>query len=146
MIPRALRSPLFAMARPPRPPTERRAVRDAAETVRAETGLTAVDPIASIIAARVVEAMKDYLAEDMDPLLVAVGEMGAVTVNVAVPATARSTLALMFPLPDAGQLEPAVAEHVQVAPVMAAGRLSATVAAVITDGPALAAMMLYVTL
>ena len=77
---------------------------------------------------------------------VAVGEMGAVTVNVAVPATARSTLALMLPLPDAGQLEPAEAEHVQVAPTIDAGNVSATVAAVITDGPAFVATIVYVTL
>jgi len=65
------------MARPARPATESRAVRDAAETVRAETGhsLTAADPIAAIIAARVVEAMQAYLAEDMDPLLAAMGEL-----------------------------------------------------------------------
>ncbi len=63
------------MARPARPPTESRAVREAAETVRAETGLAAADPIASIIAARVVEALQAYLAEDMDPLLAAMGEL-----------------------------------------------------------------------
>ena len=74
MTPRALRSPVVAMARPARPPTESRAVRDAAETVRAETGLTAYDPIAAIVAARVVAAMKAYLAE-VDPLLAAVGEL-----------------------------------------------------------------------
>lgn len=62
------------MARPARAPTESRAVRDAAATVRAETGLTAVDPIAAIVAARVVVAMKAYLAE-VDPLLAAVGEL-----------------------------------------------------------------------
>lgn len=75
MIPRALRSPVIAMARPSRPPNESRAVREAAAVVRAETGLTAADPVASIIAARVVEGMKAYLAEDMDPLLAAMGEL-----------------------------------------------------------------------
>lgn len=75
MIPRALRSPVFAMARPSRPPSEIRAAREAAGIVRAETGLTSVDSVASIIAARVVEAMKAYQLEDMDPLLAAVGEM-----------------------------------------------------------------------
>ena len=75
MIPRALRSPVFAMARPSRPPIESRAVREAAAMVRAETGVTAADPIASTIAARVVEAMKAYQAEDMDPLLAAMGEL-----------------------------------------------------------------------
>lgn len=54
---------------------ESRALREAAKTVRAETGLTAADPIASIIAAGVAEAMQAYLAEDMDPLLAAMGEL-----------------------------------------------------------------------
>ena len=47
------------------------------------------------------------------------------------------TVALMLPLPDAGQLEPAVAVHVQVTPVSVAGNVSATVAPVIADGPAM---------
>jgi hypothetical protein len=63
------------MARPARPATESRAVRDAAAMVRTETGLTAADPVASIIAARVVVALNEYLAEGVDPLLAAVGEL-----------------------------------------------------------------------
>ena len=70
---------------------------------------------------------------------VAVDEIVAFTVNVAVPAMPRLTLALMLPLPDAGQLEPAVAAHVHVTPVRVAGTVSATVAPVITEGPALEA-------
>ena len=65
-----------------------------------------------------------------DPLAV------AVTVNVAVPPESSVTLALMFPLPLAGQLDPALAEQVQVAPLSAAGKLSVTVAPVAVDGPA----------
>lgn len=68
---------------------------------------------------------------------VAVDEMVAVTVNVAVPETARVTLPLMLPVPDAaGQLEPLVAAHVHAVPVSVPENVSATVAAVINDGPA----------
>ena len=68
---------------------------------------------------------------------VAVEEIVALTVNVAVPATPRLTLALMLPLPDAGQLDPADAAHVHVTPVSVAGTVSATVAPLITEGPGL---------
>ena len=70
---------------------------------------------------------------------VALAEIVPVSVKVAVPPGARLTLALMLPLPDAGQLDPAVAVHVQVAPVIVAGKVSVTVAAVTDDGPALEA-------
>ena len=70
---------------------------------------------------------------------VAAADTEPLTVKVAVPETRRLTLALMLPLPDAGQLEPALAAHVHVTPVKAAGKVSATVAPVITDGPAFAA-------
>jgi len=73
VIPRALRSRPRAMARPARPLAEVVAVRAAAELVSAETGLTAADPIASIIAARVITVMQAYLAEGVDPLLEALG-------------------------------------------------------------------------
>lgn len=62
------------MARPARPVGERVAVLAAARIVRAETGLTAADPIARTIAARVVVEMQGYLAEDKDPFLAALGE------------------------------------------------------------------------
>ena len=52
----------------------------------------------------------------------------AVTVKVAVPPLSRLTAAEMFPLPLAGQTEPAVAEQVQVAAETFAGKTSATVA------------------
>ncbi|MBW4330040.1 hypothetical protein KY084_04025 [Stakelama sp. CBK3Z-3] len=74
MIPRALRSPVMAMARPARPREETAAVREAADAVRAETGLTAADPVASIIARRVVEAARAYLDEEMDPFVAALKE------------------------------------------------------------------------
>ena len=67
---------------------------------------------------------------------VAAAETAPLTVKVAVPETSRLTLALMLPLPDAGQLEPALAAQVHVTPVKVAGKVSVTVAAVITDGPA----------
>ena len=46
------------------------------------------------------------------------------------------TEAEMLPEPDAGQLDPAEAVHVQAAPVRLAGNVSVTVAPVIADGPA----------
>ena len=77
---------------------------------------------------------------------VAAGATVPVTVNVTVPATRRLTEALMLPLPEAGQVEPAVAVHVHVTPVSVAGSVSVTVAPVITDGPAFDATIVYVTL
>ena len=74
-----------------------------------------------------------------DPLAV------AVTVKVALPPLNRFTLAAMFPLPLAGHTEPAVAEHVQVAPLNAPGMTSVTVAPFTALGPALLATMAYVT-
>lgn len=72
-LPRALRSPVMAMARPQRPPVERKAVLDAAAIVRGETGWTASDPVAAIIAARVVTEMQAYWREQPDPFLAALG-------------------------------------------------------------------------
>ena len=66
---------------------------------------------------------------------VAPAETVAVTVNVAVPPTGRSTAALMLPLPDAGHVAPPAAEHVHVAPVRLAGKVSATLEAGAADGP-----------
>ena len=67
---------------------------------------------------------------------VAVDEMVADTVNVAVPETARLTDALMLPLPEAGQVDPAVAAHVQVTDESVAANVSETVAPTIAEGPA----------
>jgi hypothetical protein len=61
----------------------------------------------------------------------------AVAVKVAVPPDSRLTLALRFPLPDAGQLDPADAAQVQVTPLTCAGKLSVTVAPVTALGPPL---------
>jgi hypothetical protein len=63
------------MARPARPPAEHRAVIEAAALVRAETGLTAAEPIAGIIAVRVVEALAAFLDEALDPVLSVAGEL-----------------------------------------------------------------------
>ena len=76
---------------------------------------------------------------------VAAEEIVPVTVNVTVPEMPRLTVAAMLPLPEAGQLEPAVAVHVQAVPVKVAGNVSVTVAPVITDGPAFVATIVYVT-
>ena len=64
------------------------------------------------------------------------GEIVPVAVKVAVPPTSRSTAALGFPLPLAGQLEPAEAVQVQLTPVISAGKTSVTVAPVTPLGPA----------
>src|SRR3990172_8480514 len=52
----------------------------------------------------------------------------AITVNVAVPPLVRSTSAFRFPLPLAGQLDPADAAQVHVTPESCAGKMSVTVA------------------
>ena len=59
----------------------------------------------------------------------------ALTVYVAVPLASRFTVSLMLPLPEAVQLEPADAVHVQVTPVKLAGIVSLTVAPVTSLGP-----------
>src|SRR6267378_8190713 len=69
----------------------------------------------------------------------------AVAVNVAVPPLSRLTLALRFPLPLAGQLDPADAAHVHVTPLSCAGKLSVTVAPTTALGPALLATIVYVS-
>jgi hypothetical protein len=51
----------------------------------------------------------------------------------------------MLPDPEAGQLDPAEAVQVHVAPVRLAGNVSVTVAPVIGDGPAFEATMVYVS-
>ena len=72
-------------------------------------------------------------------LPVAVVAIVAVSVNVAAPPGASLTAALMLPLPDAGHVEPALAEHVHVPPERVAESASETVAPVTLDGPALEA-------
>lgn len=68
----------------------------------------------------------------------AVLEIVAVIVNVAVPPTVRLTVALMLPFPfGVPQLEPVEAVQVHVAFVRTFGKLSVTVAPVTTLGPAL---------
>ena len=62
--PRALVGPVMCMARPRRPEAEARAVREAAEIVRAETGLTSAKAISREIAARVVPALMSELEGD----------------------------------------------------------------------------------
>src|SRR5438132_41794 len=64
---------------------------------------------------------------------------GAVAVKVAVPPASRLTLAFKFPLPLAGQLDPAEAAHVHVTPLSCAGKTSLTVAPATALGPALRA-------
>src|ERR671931_1554714 len=68
-----------------------------------------------------------------------------VAVKVAVPPTSRLMLALMLPLPLAGQLDPADAAQVHVTLDSCAGNASVTVAPVAAVGPALLTTMVYVS-
>src|SRR5262245_48355983 len=63
------------------------------------------------------------------------------TVKVAVPVASRLTMALMFPVPLAGQVDPAEAVQVQVTLVRSAGKVSVTAAPITGLGPALPATM-----
>ena len=71
-----------------------------------------------------------------DNVPVAVEMRVAFTVKVTEPPDRTLTEAAMLPDPEAGQLEPADAEHVHVTPVRLTGMVSVTVADVIADGPA----------
>jgi hypothetical protein len=71
---------------------------------------------------------------ESDP--VALDEMVAVSVYVAVPPDSRFAVVLMLPVPDAAvQLEPDDATHVHVAALRDAGSVSVMVAPVASDGP-----------
>src|SRR6185295_14577805 len=76
---------------------------------------------------------------------VAVAEMVPVRVNVAVPPASNETVALIEPVPEAGQDDPTDAVHVHVAPVIVPGTVSVTVPPVTTDGPEFDATIVYVT-
>ncbi len=75
---------------------------------------------------------------------VAPGATVPLTTNVAVPPTGRSIDVLMLPLPDAGHTALPAAEHVHVAPVNAAGKVSVKLEAGAAEGPALDATIVYV--
>ena len=69
---------------------------------------------------------------------VAASDKVPLTVNVAVPPLSRLTAeVLMSPTPDAGQLLPALATHVQLTPVTTPGRVSLTAAPLTANGPLL---------
>ena len=76
---------------------------------------------------------------------VALDEMLAVRVYVAVPPTGRFTVSLILPVPEAAHDAPLDATHDQVAPLSALGNVSDTVAPVTADGPAFEATIVYVT-
>jgi hypothetical protein len=80
-----------------------------------------------------------------DSVPVALGSMDATTTNVADPPLSSVTGAAIDPEPDAGQLDPVVAVHVQVADVTDEGMVSATVAPVTVDGPLFDATIVHVT-
>ena len=71
----------------------------------------------------------------LDSVPVADGASVPVSVNVAVPPFSRFTVALMLPVPDGGQLLPALATQVHVTPVNETGTLSTTVAPMASLGP-----------
>lgn len=60
-LPRALCGPVRAMARPARPPAEIAAVKAAAAIVRAETGQTAAEPVARMVASQVADACMKHI-------------------------------------------------------------------------------------
>src|SRR5882724_306207 len=71
--------------------------------------------------------------------------MLALSTYVALAPDGKVTVVLMLPLPLAAPQLPAVAVHVQVAPVSWAGSASTTVALVAVAGPALETRMAYWT-
>jgi hypothetical protein len=68
---------------------------------------------------------------------VAAAAIEALTENVTEAPTGRSTVLLIEPLPDAGQVPPPEPEHVHVIELTPAGIASVTDAPVTLDGPAL---------
>src|SRR5690349_11452795 len=62
--PRALSGPVMNMARPSRPRSEAALVRDAAATIKAETGLRSARAISREIARRVTSTMMDEVQAD----------------------------------------------------------------------------------
>ena len=108
--------------------------------VRSVWGVTVVTSVAELLAG--VGSVTDP-GSAMLAVLVIVPVADATTVpemvKVAVPPGASVTEAARFPLPEAGHVEPAVAEHVQVEPLNEAGMVSLTVAAVTVEGPGLVA-------
>src|SRR5262245_37756959 len=81
----------------------------------------------------------------LDKLPMAEAAIVPVSAYVSTPPGARSTECRMLPEPLAGQLEPALAEHVQVTPERIPGTLSVTLAAGAVLGPALVTLIWYVT-
>lgn len=68
-LPRALRGPILAMARPSRPAAEVQAVREAAAAIRAETRMTSARALGREIAERVTAAMLDDAQNDPAAIL-----------------------------------------------------------------------------
>jgi hypothetical protein len=67
------------------------------------------------------------------------------TLNVAVPLAARLTVVAIDPDPEVTQVEPALATHVHVTPVSAAGTTSVTDAPATSLGPLLVTTIVQVT-
>jgi hypothetical protein len=68
MIPRALRFPVMAMARPARPTIERALVIEAARVVERDNGLVSASRQADEVARRVIASLRDYAAPHDDPI------------------------------------------------------------------------------
>ena len=114
--------------------TERSAVGTSASTSVAAllAGFGSVTPTGTLTDTElVIEPVADV---DTVPLMV----------KVAAPPTARSTVVLMLPDPEAAHVPPA-AEQVQVAPRMDAGMTSTTAAPTTLDGPAFDTTIVYDT-
>lgn len=108
-------------------------------------------PVGESVSVSLAELFAEFVSETPDgtvmvavlvTLPVAVARMVAVTVNVAVPPTARFTATENDPDPEAvAQLEPAEAAQTHDAALMFAGMTSATVAPLTGFGPLLLAMI-----
>ena len=72
---------VYGMARPARPPEEAQAVREAAEIVRQETGLTAVSAISREIARRVTANLTTFIEQDADEPMAAALERVRLSLN-----------------------------------------------------------------
>lgn len=64
-VPRALRFPVMAMARPSRPLAEVQAVHAAADLLRAETGIGSAHGLGRMIAGRVIDLLLDDTRNDL---------------------------------------------------------------------------------
>lgn len=96
-VPRALRSPVIAMARPRRPLAEIAAVRQAAETIRADTRVTSAQALGREITRRVINLLLDDQCNDPAAALTGIAARDPIaTLAFAEGFAAADELAPMF--------------------------------------------------